>query len=146
MRKLGVCVAVFAAVMLIALPATASAKSYTLKGTVAGVTTAKVTVKVKVKKGGQIARINALEFKQVPVTCADGSSGAISASFPAFPVRGKDFTRRTKITGVGIDEGFVRVAGAFRRGGKTAKGQVRFAFQSGGAGCGTDDVAWKAVK
>ena len=144
MRKVLVCLVCIGALALV--PATASANTYKLKGEITGVSSSGVTVKVK-KTKGRIGRIESLKFQRVPVTCDGGSSGAISATFPQFPVRGKDFTRKTKIQGVGINDGFVKVNGKFRRHGKAVKGFVRFAFKStGGQGCGTDSVRWKASK
>ena len=49
--------------------------------------------------------------------------------------------------GVGIDKGYFKASGKFRRGGKAVKGRVRFAFKTApGAGCGTDSVRWRAEK
>ncbi|MQA74448.1 MAG: hypothetical protein GEU88_08950 [Solirubrobacterales bacterium] len=143
MRKIGACAALVAA---LALPATASAEKVKLEGTVTDVPSSKVKVGVK-KKHGEIRKITSMKFRKVPVTCSDGSSGAINGNLPLFPVRGNDFTRKAKIRGTGIESGFVKVAGKFRRGGKVVKGTVRFSFKSeSGAGCGTDEQAFKATK
>jgi hypothetical protein len=143
MRKIGVCAAVVAA---LALPATASAEKLKLEGKVIGVAESKVAVGVQ-KRHGEIRRIGSMRFRRVPVTCSDGSQGAIDGNLPSFPVRGKSFTRKATIQGTGIDSGFVKVSGRFRRSGRVVKGSVRFSFKAeGGAGCGTDVRRYKASK
>ena len=43
------------------------------------------------------------------------------------------------------DKGYFKATAKFRRGGKAAKGSVRFAFKTTvGTGCGTDSVRWRA--
>ena len=147
MRKAGLAgTAVLASVALIALPATASAEKIKLSGSVVGVPTSSVKMGV-LKKHGDIKAVTQITFARVPVTCADGTGGAIRGELAPFRVRGKDFTRKGPIRGIGINNGFLRVAGKFSRGGKVAKGKVRFSFQNNaGAGCGTDDVSWKATR
>ncbi len=143
MRKAGLCVAL---ACVLALPATASANTYKLKGGIVGSPGTGVTAKVK-KTSGKVKQIRSLEFKRVPVRCDDGSTGTLNSTFPQFGLNGKDFTRRTRIEGTGIQNGFVRVSGKFRRNGRVVKGFVRFSFKSSaGSGCGTDNVRWKAKK
>ena len=143
MRKIAACAAVVAA---LALPATASAEKFKLEGNIIGVDASEVTVGVQ-KRHGEIRRIGSMKFRRVPVTCSDGSQGAINGNLPSFPVRGKEFTRKATIQGTGIDSGFVRVSGRFRRSGRVLKGSVRFSFKAdSGAGCGTDDQRYKASK
>ncbi|MGH2800486.1 MAG: hypothetical protein ACRDM0_23040 [Thermoleophilaceae bacterium] len=133
--------------LALALPATATAGKLKLRGAVTGAQGSSVQVTVT-KKGGDIGKITKLKFKRVPLNCQDGQGGAISGStVRSFGVRGRDFTRKTRISGLGIRKGYFRVAGKFRRGGKVAKGSVRFAIKrTDGVGCGTGDVRWKARK
>lgn len=141
-------VAVLTVFMLVlALPATAAAGKVKLRGAVTGAQGSAVQVTVT-KKGGEIRKITKLKFQRVPLNCQDGQGGAISGStLRSFPVRGKDFTRKTRISGLGIKKGHFRVSGKFRRGGKVAKGSVRFAIKrTDGVGCGTGNVRWKARK
>ena len=143
MRKAGLYVAL---ACVLALPATAGANTYKLRGGIVGSPGTGATAQVK-KKSGEIKQIRSLEFKRVPVRCEDGSTGTLNATFPQFGVNGKDFTRRTRIQGTGIQNGFVRVSGKFRRNGRVVKGFVRFSFKSSaGSGCGSDTVRWKARK
>jgi hypothetical protein len=134
--------------LALALPASAvGAGKIKLEGSVTGAQGSSVKLTVT-KKDGHIGKITKLKFQRVPLNCEDGQGGAISGrTLGAFPVRGKDFTRRTKISGTGIKNGFFRVSGKFRRGGKVAKGGVRFSIKrTDGVGCGTGDVRWKATK
>jgi hypothetical protein len=134
-------------VVVLAVPATASAGKIKLQGNVAGTPSSNVQLTVR-KDEGDLEKITKLKFQRVPLNCSDGTSGAISGqTVRSFEVRGKDFTRRTRIAGPGISKGFFRVSGKFRRGGRVAKGFVRFAITSTtGAGCGTGNVRWKATK
>jgi hypothetical protein len=134
-------------VVVLALPAAAIAGKIELKGGVAGAQGSSVQVTVT-KKSGHIGKITKLKFQRVPLNCQDGQAAAISGrTLRSFPVRGKDFTRKTKISGPGIGNGFFRVSGKFRRGGKVAKGSVRFSIQrTDGVGCGTGNQRWKATK
>lgn len=134
-------------VVALALPAAATAGKIKLDGGVTGAQGSNVQLTVT-KNGGEIGKITKLKFQRVPLNCQDGQAGAISGrSLRSFPVSGRDFTRRTKISGVGIKKGFFRVSGKFRRGGKVAKGSVRFSIKrTDGVGCGTGDVRWKAQK
>jgi hypothetical protein len=134
--------------LALALPASAvGAGKIKLEGGVTGAQGSSVKLTVT-KKSGHIGKITKLKFQRVPLNCQDGQGGAISGrTLGSFPVRGKDFTRRTKISGTGIKNGFFRVSGKFRRGGKVAKGGVRFSIKrTDGVGCGTGDVRWKATK
>ena len=145
MRRVAVLTTIALALLL---PATAAgAGKIRLEGEVAFAAGSKVLITVT-KKEGHIGKITKLKFQRVPLNCQDGQGGAISGrTLGSFPVRGKDFTRKTKISGPGIRNGFFRVSGRFRRGGKTAKGKVRFSIKrSDGIGCGTGDVFWKATK
>jgi len=134
-------------VVALALPAAAIAGKIKLDGGVTGAQGSRVQLTVT-KKSGDIAKITKLKFQRVPLNCQDGAAAAINGrTLRAFPVRGKDFTRKTKISGPGIGNGFFRVSGKFRRGGKVAKGSVRFSIQrTDGVGCGTGDQRWKATK
>ena len=145
MRRIAA-IATFA--LVLALPAEdAVAGKIKLDGEVTGAEGSRVQITVT-KKSGHIGKITKLKFQRVPLNCEDGQAAAISGrTLGSFPVRGKDFTRRTRISGVGIKKGFFRVTGRFRRGGKVAKGGVRFAIKrSDGVGCGTGDLRWKASK
>jgi hypothetical protein len=116
------------------------------EGSLVGVTGTSVKFAVK-KKAGDLVSISNLRFQNIPVTCSDGTGGTISGEMPNFPVRGKEFTRRGPVTGPGINNGRLRVAGRFRRGGRVAEGQVRVSFKAAnGAGCGTNDRPWKTTK
>ena len=134
-------------VILLVMPASASAGKIKLQGTVAGAPASNVQITVT-KNHGNLQQITKLKFARVPLNCSDGTAGAITGqSTGSFKVRGKDFTRRTRIEGIGIEKGHFRVSGKFRRGGKVAKGFVRFAIKAtSGAGCGTGNVRWKAAK
>ncbi len=144
MRRIGICAGL---VLVMVFPATALAEQIKLKGEIVGVPTSGVRITIT-KDDGAIGKISKLSFNRVPLTCSDGSAASVSGSaLQAFEVRGKNFTRRTSIAGPGIQNGFFRVSGKFRRGGKTAKGFVRFSLKTTtGAGCGTDNVRWKASK
>ncbi|HEX2129581.1 MAG TPA: hypothetical protein VHF58_10240 [Solirubrobacterales bacterium] len=142
MKKAGLCAAAILVSLAVAVPA--QADKLKLRGSLIGVPTATVKMGVE-KRHGDIKRVTSITFKRVPVNCADGTGGEIQGQLTGFGVRGKDFTRKGPIRGTGINNGFLRVAGKFSRGGKVAKGNVRFSFQNNaGAGCGTDDVNWKA--
>lgn len=124
----------------------ASANSFKLKGSLVGNPTAKVTVKVK-KNGSGIVAVKGMKFTNVPATCSDGSGGVIGGSINPFPVDKNNFNRKGRISGAGITNGFLKVGGHFSRGGKAISGKVRFSFKiDSGAGCGTDDLRWKAQK
>jgi hypothetical protein len=144
MRRVAV-LAVFA--LALALSATATAGKVQLGGAVSAAPGSKVKLTIT-KQGGEIRKITKLKFQRVPINCQDGQGGAITGrALRSFPVSGKDFTRKTRIQGVGIQKGYFRVSGKFRRGGKVAKGSVRFAIQRpDGVGCGTGDLRWKAEK
>jgi hypothetical protein len=147
MRKVALLATVVFAFVL-ALPASSSAGGkLRLEGEVAFAPGSKVKLTVT-KKRGHIGKITKLKFQRVPLNCQDGQGGAISGrTLGSFPVRGKDFTRKTRISGTGIKNGFFRVSGRFRHGGKTAKGKVRFSIKrTDGIGCGTGDVFWKVTK
>jgi hypothetical protein len=133
-------------VVCLALAGTADAATIKHRGTLVGVPTAKVKFAVK-KKEGDLKKIRSLTFKNIPVTCADGSGGTLDGQLRSFGLNGKRFTRKGRISGPGIDNGTLRVAGKLRRNGKVAKGNVRAAFtSSGGVGCGTDNRPWKTSK
>jgi hypothetical protein len=136
-----------AAVVALAFPAWAAAGSINLKGQVVGQPQSRASITV-VKKHGDLVAIGGISFKRVAVLCSNGTSGAISGSDSRrFKIRGKNFTRKTRVLGPGIDHGYFRATGKFRRGGKAVKGNVRFAFTaSDGAGCGTGKVRWRAEK
>ncbi len=142
-------IATFAGLALaLALPATAAgAGKIALKGEVVGVPTSGVAITIT-KDQASIGKITKLNFNRVPLSCSDGQTGVVSGSSTrSFEVRGKNFTRRTRIAGPGIQNGFFRVSGKFRRGGRVAKGFVRFSLKTTtGAGCGSDNVRWKAAK
>lgn len=138
-RVLGVLVATLA----LAVPATADAKKIKHRGSIQGVPTAKVKFSVK-KKRGKIVKVANMTFKDLPVLCANGASGTITAIMPSFNPHGKSFTKRGPIRGPGINNGTLRVHGKFRKGGRKAKGNVQIAFKSdAGFGCGTGKRSWK---
>jgi hypothetical protein len=136
-----------AAVAALAFPAWAAAGSINLKGQVVGQPRSKAAITV-VKKHGDLVAIGGISFKRVAVLCSNGTGGTISGSDSRrFKIRGKNFTRKTRVLGPGIDHGYFRATGKFRRGGKAVKGNVRFAFTaSDGSGCGTGKVRWRAEK
>jgi hypothetical protein len=143
-RVVAVCVAV---VVVLAVPSVASAGKVKLGGGVAGAPASKVQITVT-KKHGNLGKITKLSFNRVPITCADGLNTAISGrTIRSFRVSGNKFQKRTRIVGDGIKKGYFRASGKFRRGGKVAKGFVRFSVKrSDGVGCGTDTQRWKARK
>ena len=130
----------------LAVPGAAQAAKIKHRGEITGVAGTQVRFVVK-KDHGKLRNISNMVFKDVPVTCEDGSTGTVTGFLPKFPVSGKDFTRKGKIEGIGIKSGFLRVAGEFRAGGRRASGSVRFSFKStAGLGCGTDDAPWETQK
>jgi hypothetical protein len=131
----------------LAMPGVASAGKVKLGGGVAGAPSSKVQITVT-KKHGNLGKITKLKFNRVPITCADGLNTAINGrTVRSFRVSGNKFTKRTRIAGPGIKNGFFRASGKFRRGGKVAKGFVRFSVKrTDGVGCGTDTQRWKAKK
>jgi hypothetical protein len=140
-------VLVMAAMVMLAVPSVASAGKVKLGGGVAGAPASKVQITVT-KKHGNLGKITKLKFNRVPITCADGLNTAINGrTVRSFRVSGNKFTKRTRIAGPGIKNGFFRASGKFRRGGKVAKGFVRFSVKrTDGVGCGTDTQRWKARK
>jgi len=138
--------AALALVLALALATAAQAGTIKHRGNLTGVQSAKVKLGVK-KKSGDLKGIRSLTFKNIPVTCADGSGGTLDGQLQSFGLSGKRFTRKGPIRGPGIDNGTLRVAGKLRRNGKVAKGKVRAAFTaSSGVGCGTDNRPWKTKK
>ncbi len=139
---------VFATVGLaLALPAAAGAETIKHAGTIVGQPGA--TVKFAVKKtDGRLQKVTNLRFNRVPVTCEDGTGGAIIAQLPNFGLAGKEkFTRKGPIRGVGINEGTLRAFGKLKSNGKRARGNVRIAFSSAsGSGCGTSLLNWSTKK
>ena len=101
------------------------------------------------ERAATCGKITKLKFQRVPLNCEDGQGGAISGrTLGSYAVRGKDFTRRTKISGTGIRErhlprrGQVPAAAA-----RSPSGSVRFSIKrTDGVGCGTGDLRWKAQK
>ncbi len=128
------------------LAAGASAKKLKLDGQVVGQSQSRVQITVIRDSHNNLQAIRKVAFKKVSALCDDGSSGAISGSDPRkFVIGGKNFTRKTRVLGTGIDHGYFKATGKFRRGGKAVKGNVRFAFKTtSGAGCGTGKVRWRA--
>jgi hypothetical protein len=147
MRKLALLATLVLALALFVPASSSAAGKLKLEGAVAFAQGSKVQLTVT-KKSGHIGKITKLKFEGLPLNCQDGQTAAISGrTLRSFPVRGKDFTRRTKISGPGIRNGFFRVTGNFRRGGRVAKGAVRFSIKrTDGVGCGTGDLRWKATK
>jgi hypothetical protein len=143
-RVVAVCVV---ALIAVAVPSVASAGKVKLSGGVAGAPASKVQITVT-KKHGNLGKITKLKFSRVPITCADGLNTAINGrTVRSFRVSGNKFTKRTRIAGPGIKNGFFRASGKFRRGGKVGKGFVRFSVKrTDGVGCGTDTRRWKAKK
>ena len=146
MRKAGA-VAVTTAVTALTVAAGASAVTIKLKGEVVGQPKSNVQVTVR-KEHGDLTKITKLVFKRVAATCEDGTGGAINGSDPRdFSISGKNFTRKTRVLGPGIDHGYFKSSGRFRRGGKALTGKVRFAFKTtAGVGCGTGNPKFKAAK
>jgi hypothetical protein len=147
MRKVALLATLVLALALFVPASSSAAGKLKLEGAVAFAQGSKVQLTVT-KKSGHIGKITKLKFEGLPLNCQDGQTAAISGrTLRSFPVRGKDFTRRTKISGPGIRNGFFRVTGNFRRGGRVAKGAVRFSIKrTDGVGCGTGDLRWKATK
>jgi hypothetical protein len=146
MRKVSIgAVAALTASAALVLAAGASAETLRLKGQVVGQPRSKAEVTVVRDKHNNLKAIKKLKFTRIAATCSDGTSGAISGADPRpFAIHGKNFTRKTRVLGTGIDHGYFKATGKFRRGGKAAKGTVRFAFKTtAGAGCGTGRVLWR---
>jgi acylphosphatase len=140
-RRIGACAAL---VVALALPATASAAKLKLDGKVKGIPDSRVSVGAK-KRDGAIKKVTSMKFRGVPVSCSDGSTGAINGNMPTMRVRRNNFAAKTSIEGTGIESGVVRVSGQFRRGGRVVKGDVRFTFEAkSGASCTTDKRRFKA--
>jgi hypothetical protein len=135
------------AALALALPSGAAAATLHLGGSVVGEPRSRAQITV-VKRHGLVVAISKIKFTRVAVTCSDGSSGAINGvDTRTFTVRGKNFTRKTRIEGSGIEHGYFRATGRFSRGGKAVAGNLRFAFKAtSGAGCGTGKARWKAQK
>lgn len=145
MRKVGM-IAIVALIAGLALAASASAAKLKLRGQIVGQPQSKAQITVIRDRHNNLQAVGRIKFTKVTATCDDGTGGAISGSDPRqFPISGKNFTRKTRVQGVGIDHGYFKATGKFRRGGKAVKGSVRFAFKTtSGAGCGTDSVRWRA--
>jgi hypothetical protein len=147
MRRIGTVAApALVAVASLALASGASAEKLRLKGEIVGQPQSKAQITVLRNKHKNLKGILKVKFTKVNATCDDGSSGTISGADPRpFSIGGKNFTRKTRVLGTGIDKGYFKATGKFRRGGKAVKGKVRFAFKTtSGAGCGTGNVAWRA--
>ena len=147
MRKVGtLAVIALVAVASLALAASASAEKLRLSGEIVGQPQSKAQITVLRNKHKNLKAVLKVKFTKVEATCEDGSSGTISGSDPrAFRIGGKNFTRKTRVLGTGIDRGYFKATGKFRRGGKAVKGTVRFAFKTtSGVGCGTGRVDWRA--
>jgi hypothetical protein len=135
------------ALLALAFPTSALAGKVKLNGAVAGSPKSKVTFVVQ-KKNGNLGKITKMKFTKVNVNCSDGTAGLIGGqSTKAFRVSGNHFTKKSKIFGTGIDKGYFRASGKFRRGGKQLTGKVRFSIRTtSGAGCGTGNVKFAAAK
>lgn len=136
--------AVAVTALALAIPATADAKKIKHRGSLQGVSSAKVSFAVK-KKNGKLVKVSNMRFRNLPVSCDDGASGTISAAIPNFRLRdSKRFTRRGPIRGPGINNGQLKVQGKLMGGGKRAKGTIKITFRSnGGSDCGTGKRRWK---
>lgn len=133
-------------VAAMALAPAASAEKLKLSGQVVGQPQSKAQITVIRDRHRNLQAVRKVQFKKVNALCDDGSSGTISGSDPRkFAVGGKNFTRKTRVLGTGIDHGYFKATGKFRQGGKAVKGNVRFAFKTTtGAGCGTGKLRWRA--
>ena len=138
--------ALVALVAIGTLAAGASAEKLKLKGQLVGQPRSKAQLTIVRDKHNNLEAVKKIKFTRVAATCSDGSGGAISGADPrSFSIHGKNFTRKTRVLGTGIDHGYFKATGKFRRGGKAVKGTVRFAFKTTtGAGCGTGRVVWRA--
>lgn len=145
MRKVGM-IAMVTLIAGLVLATSASAAKLKLRGQIVGQPQSKAQITVIRDSHNNLQAVRKLKFTKVAATCDDGTGGAISGSDPRqFPISGKNFTRKTRIKGIGIDKGYFKATAKFRRGGKAVKGSVRFAFKTtAGAGCGTDSVRWRA--
>ena len=134
------------AIASLALASSASAEKLRLKGEIVGQPQSKAQITVLRNKHKNLKAVLKVKFTKVQATCEDGSGGAISGSDPRhFAISGKNFTRKTRVLGTGIEHGYFKATGKFRRGGKAVKGTVRFAFKTtSGVGCGTGKVPWRA--
>ena len=137
----------FVILAALVLPAGANAGKVTLHGSLAGQPKSGVRVTVQ-KQHGNLGKVTQLKFTKVAALCDDGSGGLIAGQITrAFRVSGNKFTKKTRVGGVGIDKGYFRASGTFRRGGKNLAGRVRFSFKTTtGAGCGTGNVRYQAAK
>jgi len=134
------------AIASLALASSASAEKLRLKGEIVGQPQSKAQITVLRNKHKNLKAVLKVKFTKVQATCQDGTGGAISGSDPRqFAISGKNFTRKTRVLGTGIEHGYFKATGKFRRGGKAVKGTVRFAFKTtSGVGCGTGKVPWRA--
>jgi hypothetical protein len=147
MRRVGALAALtLVAAASLSMAAGASAEKLKLNGEIVGQPKSKAQITVLRNENHNLKAVLKVKFTKVAATCEDGTSGAISGSDPRhFPISGKNFTRKTRVLGTGIDHGYFKATGKFRRGGKAVKGTVRFAFKTtAGVGCGTGKVAWRA--
>lgn len=136
----------FAALVVAAAPATASANRIRHEGELVGVASTKVKFAVT-KRDGNLKRIGTMRFRNVPVSCADGTTGLINVNGPGFLLKSKRFGRRAKLRGPEIENGRMRVSGRLRRGGKAARGQLSASWQTpAGVDCGTGKQGWKTRK
>jgi hypothetical protein len=147
MRRVGTLAALaLVALASLGLASGASAEKLRLKGQIVGQPQSKAQITVLRNRHRNLKGVLKVKFTKVNATCEDGSSGTISGSDPRpFGISGKNFTRKTRVLGTGIDKGYFKATGTFRRGGKAVKGKVRFAFKlTSGVGCGTGNVVWRA--
>ena len=121
-------------------------KKLRLSGGIVGQPRSKAQVTVLRNENKKLKAILDVKFTRITAECDDGTSGTISGQDPRrFGIGGKSFTRKTRVVGTGIDHGYFRATGKFRRGGKAVDGKVTFTFTlNGGAKCDTGQVAWRA--
>lgn len=144
-RRVGPAIAV--ALIALAFPTGALAGKVKLKGAVAGQPKSNVTFVVQ-KHNGNLGKITKMKFTKIGVNCNDGTAGLIGGqTTKPFRVSGNHFTKKTKLFGTGIDKGYFRASGSFRKGGKQVTGKVRFSLKAEtGAGCGTGNVKYAAAR
>ena len=140
-------IAITTALLALALPGAAEAAKIKHEGKIDGEPGSTVGFAVK-KEHGELTRVTAMSFRDVPVTCTGGVGGTVTGLLPGFSINGNDFDREGTLEGRGIEDGELRVDGEFDRGGREASGGVRFSFHSSatGADCRTGKVAWKTAR
>ncbi len=137
--------AICAVALSLAAAGAAQAGKVQHTGSITGVAGSKVSFTL-VERDGKPVEITKLAFRNVPVTCDDGSGAALPklAFDKAIKLKGKGFTTTQSLpTGLAGEQ---RAAGRLKGEGKSASGtfSVDATVQENGGGCHTGELAWKS--